>query len=153
MSKYHKNKRATDKAMKTPIKKSRRTKREEGINIDPTKQNDAGFYEGMTGVFIDELGNRRIMELSLTPDADVLLRMGAHPVQMQQCMQSVMETSPMFKQMVLKTSKDFRRAQFIGRIRLKVHLWWNSIKKKLKPQRKPEEDSKDQEKKPMKVIK
>jgi hypothetical protein len=133
MSKFQTNGKATAKQSDTPIKMSRKQKRkkERQIGIDPSKQNEAGFYEGMAGVFVDELGNRRILEISLTPDADVLLRMGAHPIQMNQCQMSLMETSPMFRQMILTCSKKWRRGQLIGRIKTTLIKWMKYIRKKL----------------------
>lgn len=117
-------------------------KKEHGYDpIDPERQNAGGFYEGMAGVFIDEHGNRRMMEVSVTPDAEVVLRLGAHPVQINECNLSLMDTSPMFRQMILQCVKRYKREQFIGRVKSKLIQWWRYIKLKLSFSREQENEN------------
>lgn len=47
--------------------------------VKPSMQNAGGYYEGMPGVTVDELGNRKIIDFIVQPDGNATVRLMAHP--------------------------------------------------------------------------
>jgi hypothetical protein len=69
-------------------------------NVDKSKQNDAGYYEGMPGVTVDEYGNRVFMTFLVTPEAEFTSMIFAHPKLAKEAISKAMESNKMIHQIV-----------------------------------------------------
>jgi len=58
--------------------------------IDKSKQNKAGYYEGMPGVHTDKYGNRIMCYFAITPEGDANMVMHAMDKQIKACIQQSM---------------------------------------------------------------
>lgn len=85
-------------------------KDEPAPKIDPELMNEAGYYEGMPGVFLDKDGNRRIYEIRQLPNGEIEGLLGCHPVQAIDCVIVLMESNPMIRQMYLGAARKYKRA-------------------------------------------
>lgn len=81
----------------------RQARRKEG------KSNPAGFRASDEGVFLDKHGNRRIYEVALTPEGEVLSRFGAHPVQVSSIFNLLMHEHVQSRAMILGAANRFKK--------------------------------------------
>ena len=90
---------------------TRNNKRKKARNtgIEKDKQNPAGYYKGMPGVFTDKHGNRRIYEISQLPSGEIQSSMGCMPQQIVTCMAVLMKADPMTAQMMQGAIKRYKR--------------------------------------------
>lgn len=58
-----------------------------------SRQNAGGFYEGMPGVHLDELGNRKFIEFIMTPDGFTTSRIYAHPKLIKNAIEGACDTN------------------------------------------------------------
>ncbi len=88
--------------------KSRQQKRsiEMRGNVDKSKQNEAGYYQGMPGVTTDEQGNRVFMTFLVTPDNHYTSMIFAHPELAKKAITQAMNSNGMIKQIVKAASFD-----------------------------------------------
>ena len=107
--KLNKAKKHIDKAKKL-FDESKVMKDEPAPKIDPELMNEAGYYEGMPGVFLDKEGNRRIYEIRQLPNGEIEGLLGCHPVQAIDCVIVLMESNPMIRQMYLGAARKYKRA-------------------------------------------
>lgn len=91
--------------------------------------NAAGFKKGDKGVFLDKHGNRRIYEISLTPQGEVLSKFGAHPVQITAIFHHLMESNVQSRQMILMAAQKFRKEKRKKAILAKIKHIWSIITK------------------------
>lgn len=113
-------------------RRNRRAKHR-STGIDAHKQNKAGFYKGMPGVFLDKHGNRRIYEIRLTPEGEVEGLIGAHPKQVMACVDLLMQKHPQIRSIILLSSRRFRRKRFIKAfLGFFQGLWYKVFKPKKK---------------------
>ena len=75
-------------------------------NVDKSKQNDAGYYEGMPGVTVDEYGNRVFMTFLVTPEAHYTSMIFAHPKLSKEAITKAMDSNKMIKQIVKAAAFD-----------------------------------------------
>ena len=75
------------------------------------KKNKGGFYKGMEGVWLDEHGNRRIYEISVTPDGDVISRHGCDPKLAFICFADLMKNGDFSRAFILKLADQYRKEQ------------------------------------------
>lgn len=59
--------------------------------IDKTKQNKAGYYEGMPGVKVDDYGNRIMAYFAITPEGNSAMVCNSMDVQIKKCIQNAMD--------------------------------------------------------------
>ena len=88
--------------MASKAKTKRQLRRQKGI------PNKAGFKASDEGVFLDKHGNRRIYEIALTPEGEVVSRFGAHPVQIMNIFVLLMEENTQSRAMVLSSARQYR---------------------------------------------
>jgi len=81
------------------------TRRENREHI--RKQNKGGFYKGMPGVFLDKSGNRRMYEIAISPQGEIISRMGADPAEIRACLREHMKTSPITRTMIVTLANEF----------------------------------------------
>jgi hypothetical protein len=86
-------------------------------NVDKSKQNDAGYYEGMPGVTVDEYGNRVFMTFLVTPEAQHTSMIFAHPKLSKEAITKAMDSNKMIHQIV-------RAAAFDSALKDKTFLNW-----------------------------
>lgn len=92
------------------MSQNRNTKRSKArkSGIEADKQNAAGFYKGMDGVFLDKEGNRRIYEISLSPDGTINVKLGCHPIQASHIIAQLMTDHPMTRQFVFIAVEKYK---------------------------------------------
>lgn len=78
-------------------------------------QNEGGFYEGMPGVTVDELGNRRIIDFVVTPEGYETARVYAHPKIMKLAVQKACENNKELGGIILGAAIDnvFQNSSFL----------------------------------------
>lgn len=97
------------------INRSKRRKLNKKIlkktGIDATKLNEAGFYEGMPGVWVDADGNQRIYEIALTPKNELITRFGVHPSSVAKAFQALAEDNPLTRNAMFLAVDKYRAKQ------------------------------------------
>ena len=58
-----------------------------------SRQNAGGFYEGMPGTHLDELGNRKFIDFVMTPDGFATSRIYAHPKLIKNAIENACDTN------------------------------------------------------------
>lgn len=79
--------------------------------VDPDKLNEAGFYDGMPGVYLDSEGNQRIYEVVLTPKNELLTRIGVHPTGIAKAFRALMEDNPISRNAMILAVDKYRSTQ------------------------------------------
>lgn len=106
--------------------------------VKADKMNAGGFYEGMPGVVLDQYGNRKMIEFTVTPQGVSTSLLHAHPKLCKTAIQDAMQ-NPMVQGIVHSAVLDqvFARKtiwNFILRMRLRlsVHIHHKRQQKKMK---------------------
>lgn len=95
--------------------------------VKADKMNAGGFYEGMPGVVLDQYGNRKMIEFTITPQGLSTALIHAHPKLCKTAIQQAM-SNPMVQGIVHSAVLDqvFSRKtvwNFLLRLRLKLSLY------------------------------
>lgn len=108
--------------------------------VKADKMNAGGFYEGMPGVVLDQYGNRKMIEFTITPQGISTSILHAHPKLCKSAIQDAM-SNPMVRGIIHSAVLDevFSRKtiwNFLLRLRLKLslHIHHKRQEKKLKAQ-------------------
>ena len=80
-------------------RQQKRSKERRG-NVDTSKMNDGGYYEGMPGVHIDENGNREMLSFIVTPEGYGTAMIYAHPKLTKITISGAMESNKMVKEII-----------------------------------------------------
>lgn len=79
--------------------------------VDVNKLNAAGFYDGMPGVYLDSEGNQRLYEIVLTPNNELLTRIGVAPQGIAKAFRELMNDNPMSRNAMMLAVDKYRATQ------------------------------------------
>lgn len=107
MAKPTHKKKAPLRIVNTKPNRADRRKVNRKAGIDEKKMNAGGFYEGMPGVFLDADGNRKMYEVLITPQGEVITKLGCHPVHLKQCLSAVVTAQPIFRSVIMTVAHQY----------------------------------------------
>jgi hypothetical protein len=74
-------------------------------NVDTSKMNAGGFYEGMPGCHLDSVGNRKMIQFVITAEGGSTAEIYAHPKLIKNCIEQSMR-NPMLRGIVYAAVTD-----------------------------------------------
>lgn len=107
--------------------------------VDQSKLNKGGFYPGMPGVWLNNHGERRLWDVSISDNAEIISRMDPRPHDVYKAILTLMDTNPMSRNMILQAAKSWHKGKQKAQRRMKWRKFfkalqfWNRWKKQPAP--------------------
>lgn len=121
-----------------PTSRQQKRSKERRGNVDTSKMNAGGFYEGMPGCHLDQYGNRMEILFVVTPEGKSTSQIFAHPKHVKICIEKAM-SNPMIKGIVYSAvTDDMFRNKTIWNLPIRLQyrfMMWNKSRKTRKKQK------------------
>lgn len=114
--------------MSNKLSKAERAKFLKENQVDQSKINKGGYYPGMSGVWLNSHGERRLWDIAINEKGEVASRMDPRPHDIYKALLTLMDTHPMSRNMILQAANSWHK----GKRRAERRMKWRKFVKSLK---------------------